>query len=126
MTNSKYIQDFCKLLQVNTVSNGGDFATFHKVLAQVFPQVHAHLHKVDLSAVAGDRDYANVLLFKWEGISHDKPLVLMAHQDVVPVNETHWDYPPFDATIVQNNVFLQSIAPRAYTLSSTIVASKGG
>ncbi|MBQ2894932.1 MAG: M20/M25/M40 family metallo-hydrolase, partial [Clostridia bacterium] len=119
MTNSKYIQDFCKLLQVNTVSNGGDFATFHKVLAQVFPQVHAHLHKVDLSAVAGDRDYANVLLFKWEGIFHDKPLVLMAHQDVVPVNETHWDYPPFDATIVDDKVYARGAIDCKNTLFCT-------
>ena len=122
MTNSKYIRDFCKLLQVNTVSNGGDFATFHKVLAQVFPQVHAHLHKVDLSAVAGDRDYANVLLFKWEGISHDKPLVLMAHQDVVPVNETHWDYPPFDATIVDDKVYARGAIDCKNTLFCTMMA----
>ena len=39
------------------------------------------------------------LLFKWEGRAHDEPTVLMAHYDVVPVNEEQWDKPPFDAVI---------------------------
>ncbi|MBQ8433647.1 MAG: M20/M25/M40 family metallo-hydrolase [Clostridia bacterium] len=122
MTNSKYIQDFCKLLQCNTISNGGDFATFHKVLREVFPLVHARLQKVDLSLVAGERDYTNVLLFKWEGANHDKPLVLMAHQDVVPVDEAHWDYPPFDATVVDDKVYARGAIDCKNTLFCTMMA----
>ena len=39
------------------------------------------------------------LLFKWEGRSHDKPAVMMAHYDVVPVNEELWEKPAFEAIL---------------------------
>lgn len=122
MTNSKYTQDFCKLLQCNTITNVGDFATFRNVLKQVFPLVHAHLQKVDLSFVAGNRDFSDVLLFKWDGISHDKPLVLMAHQDVVPVDENAWKYPPFDATVVDGRVYARGSLDCKNTLFCTMMA----
>ncbi len=122
MTNSNYTQDFCKLLQCNTVTDCGDFVTFHNVLKQVFPLVHTHLQKVDLSSVAGSCDYTNVLLFKWDGISHDKPLVLMAHQDVVPADENAWDYPPFDATVVDGKVYARGTLDCKSTLFCTMMA----
>ena len=39
------------------------------------------------------------LLFKWPGKTAGDPTVLMAHYDVVPVNEENWEKPPFDAII---------------------------
>ena len=39
------------------------------------------------------------LLFKWPGKTAGDPAVLMAHYDVVPVNEDQWDKPAFDAII---------------------------
>ncbi len=39
------------------------------------------------------------LLFKWQGENHDNPCVLMAHYDVVPVNEELWQMPAFDGII---------------------------
>jgi len=39
------------------------------------------------------------LLFKWEGRAHDTASVMMAHYDVVPVDEEKWDKPPFEGII---------------------------
>ena len=40
------------------------------------------------------------LLFHWAGRSADRPVVLMAHLDVVPVEEdAPWQHPPFGAEI---------------------------
>ena len=39
------------------------------------------------------------LLFKWAGKTSGDPTILMAHYDVVPVNEENWQKPPFDAII---------------------------
>ena len=43
------------------------------------------------------------LLFRWPGKIHTEPAVLMAHYDVVPVNEENWEKPPFEA-ILENDV----------------------
>lgn len=39
------------------------------------------------------------LLFHWKGKGEGKPSVLMAHYDVVPVEEDKWTHPAFDAEI---------------------------
>ncbi|MDO4990516.1 MAG: M20/M25/M40 family metallo-hydrolase, partial [Eubacteriales bacterium] len=39
------------------------------------------------------------LLFRWQGKSEGAPAVLMAHYDVVPVEEAHWSRPAFEAII---------------------------
>ena len=39
------------------------------------------------------------LLFKWPGKAVGDPAILMAHYDVVPVNEENWEKPPFEAII---------------------------
>ena len=39
------------------------------------------------------------LLFRWQGKKTDKPTVLMAHYDVVPVNEEMWDKPAFESIL---------------------------
>ncbi|KAI9336717.1 carboxypeptidase S [Obelidium mucronatum] len=71
------------------------FTRFHEYLASVFPLVHTHLNKRVIN------EYS--LLYTWEGKNKDaEPMVLMAHQDVVPVlPETlnQWSYPPFSGYI---------------------------
>ena len=39
------------------------------------------------------------LLFHWKGKTDGDPAVLMAHYDVVPVEEDNWQKPAFDAII---------------------------
>ena len=43
------------------------------------------------------------LLFRWPGKRNASPSVMMAHYDVVPVNEESWDKPPFSG-IIENGV----------------------
>ena len=43
------------------------------------------------------------LLLRWPGKSEKNPTVLMAHYDVVPVDEEKWEKPPFEA-IIENGV----------------------
>ncbi|MCW2837762.1 MAG: peptidase [Marmoricola sp.] len=68
------------------------FEEFIAILAVEFPLLHERLtlHRV----------LAHSLLFRWEGRSDADPVVLMAHLDVVPVDETApWQHPPFAAEI---------------------------
>lgn len=68
-----------------------EFVKFHDYLEKAFPSVHSKL-KVEKVNTYG-------LLYTWEGTDPDlKPLLLTAHQDVVPVLDPtlkDWTYPPF-------------------------------
>jgi len=67
------------------------FYDFEKYLEATFPNVHNKLKK-DVVNTHG-------LLYTWEGSDSDlKPTLLMAHQDVVPVEKSTfsaWTHPPF-------------------------------
>lgn len=67
------------------------FFEFHKYLEEYFPLVHKHLKLEKVNGVG--------LLYTWEGSEQDlKPILFMAHQDVVPVDRKTWDdwkHPPF-------------------------------
>jgi carboxypeptidase PM20D1 len=68
------------------------FEALHGELARRFPRLHQRLerHRVGVHA----------LLFRWAGESAERPVVLMAHQDVVPVDESApWQHPPFEAEL---------------------------
>ena len=68
-----------------------NFPKFHEYLKTTFPLVHENL-KLELVNKFG-------LLYTWKGTNDTmKPVLLMSHQDVVPVNEETWDewkFPPF-------------------------------
>ncbi|GAV55239.1 hypothetical protein ZYGR_0AS05630 [Zygosaccharomyces rouxii] len=67
------------------------FYQFHDYLEKTFPLVHQHLKVEKINEIG--------LLYTWEGSESSlKPVIFMAHQDVVPVNKITWDeweYPPF-------------------------------
>jgi carboxypeptidase PM20D1 len=67
------------------------FEAFRDFLEQTYPLVHDSLEK---ETVAG-----HSLLFRWEGSDPSaQPIMLLAHQDVVPVEpdtEDAWERPPF-------------------------------
>lgn len=70
------------------------FDDFVALLAELYPLVHAHLEL--------ERHTDLGLLFRWKGrrAASDGPLVLMAHFDVVPVDESDaWTHPPFDGHV---------------------------
>lgn len=71
----------------------GKFAPLHDYLEKAFPLVHSTLKKELINGVG--------LVYTWapKNTKGKKPLLLMAHQDVVPVNVDtldRWTYPPFD------------------------------
>ncbi|WP_286690854.1 MULTISPECIES: M20/M25/M40 family metallo-hydrolase [unclassified Aeromicrobium] len=73
------------------------FARLHALLAEHFPLLHAQLERVDLGDAA-----PRALLWRWAGASPDRPVVLMAHQDVVPVTpDDPWTHDAFAADVVE-------------------------
>ena len=93
------------LVRIPTVSHRdpaeNDTAAFDEFLAELarqFPLLHAELELT--------RIHAHGLLFHWPGRSAARPVVLMAHLDVVPVDEdAPWQHQPFGASIVDGDVW---------------------
>lgn len=82
-----------RLVQVPTVATNGDapFAEFVALLAELYPLVHERL---SLETVT-DRG----LLYVWKGATSERPVVLMAHYDVVPVEPEGWSDDPFSGRL---------------------------
>lgn len=92
-----------RMIQLPTVSAELDergmapFDDFVALLAELYPLVHAQLTLERVTDLG--------LLFHWRGSSDAAPVVLMAHYDVVPVDESDpWTHPPFSGTIADGRV----------------------
>lgn len=88
-----------RMIQLPTVSaeiteRGHEpFEAFVALLEELYPLVHEHLERERITDLG--------LLFRWRGEDRDRdPAVLMAHFDVVPVDESDaWTHPPFAGRI---------------------------
>ncbi len=77
------------------------FVGFHAFLDSAYPLVHQQLKKESVNHLS--------LLYTWEGTDPSlPPVVLMAHQDVVPVipgTEGAWTHPPFSGAVADGSVW---------------------
>lgn len=102
------IARFAKSLTYKTISwqeaekfDSSEFRNFHAFLKEQFPLMDSLL----------DKQYINELslLYKWQGSNPNlKPILLMAHQDVVPVDTAKldvWDELPFAGKISNGWVY---------------------
>jgi carboxypeptidase PM20D1 len=75
----------------NPDQNADEFRKLHAYLAQRFPLVHATLKREVVAGLS--------LLYTWQGTdAKAQPILLMAHQDVVPIapgTERNWQADPF-------------------------------
>ncbi len=93
------------LVRIPTVSHRDleltDATVFDDFLAELrrqFPLLHERLELI--------RIHTHGLLFHWPGVSDARPVVLMAHLDVVPVDgEAPWQHDPFGADIVDGRMW---------------------
>ena len=98
----KAVDALQQLVQCKTISYNDpameDDAEFQKLI-DLLPKLYPHVFEVCTLRKLPDRG----LLFHWKGKHNDEPSVMMAHYDVVPVNEGSWDKPPF-AGIIEDGV----------------------
>jgi carboxypeptidase PM20D1 len=80
-------------------SNTQAFERFREWLSATYPRFHATTQRT----LVGD----GTLLFEWRGTDASlRPIVLMAHQDVVPVPQPdRWRQPPFSGAIVDGEIW---------------------
>lgn len=87
----------CKTVSYNdhSLEDEGEFQKLISLLPTLYPNVFAACTFRQLP----DR----ALLLRWPGKQAGDPAVMMAHYDVVPVNEEKWDKPPF-AGIIEDGI----------------------
>lgn len=82
-------------------SNAQEFQNFHAFLGKSFPLAHRHLGKELINE--------HSLLYTWQGKdARLKPILLLAHMDVVPVEpetEKSWTHGPFAGKIADGYVW---------------------
>jgi len=100
-------QNLSKAVQFKTISFSEDaipdstaFNGFHQFLSEAFPLLHQNLSLEKIN------EYS--LLYKWEGSdASKKPIILLSHQDVVPVDQptlNAWESGPFEGTITDTHI----------------------
>ena len=87
----------CKTISYNDPSLEED-SEFEKLIG-LLPTLYPRVFEVCSLQRLPDR----ALLFRWPGRQQGDPAVMMAHYDVVPVNEENWDKPPF-AGIIEDGI----------------------
>ena len=77
------------------------FKQMHDLLARNYPQVWALREEVPAAAYS--------VLYRWPGTEPElAPIVLLAHMDVVPVDDAsreQWTHPPFSGAIVDGSIW---------------------
>lgn len=102
---SRAVERLSRAIQFRTVSHrdparssSAEFARLRDFLRDAFPLVHAQLER----EVVG----AHSLLYAWRGAdSALKPMLLMAHMDVVPADEQGWRHSPFSGALADGYVW---------------------
>ena len=98
VNRQKIIQDMQKLIRCRTVSfrdesliNQNEFLKFRELLTKLYPNIAGTCTRYLIDTTG--------IVYHWKGKNPTSPIVLMAHYDVVPVEESKWKYPPFDAVL---------------------------
>lgn len=91
------LKNLSEMIKCKTISNKdsslvdeSEFEKFRLLLPELYPTVYEKSEKEDIDGG---------LLFKIKGKSQENPSVLMAHFDVVPVDEEKWDEDPFGGEV---------------------------
>ena len=97
-----------RAIRFRTISNQNkaenlveEWDSLHLWLQDTYPAAHKAMRR----EIIGD----GALLYEWPGSDGAlKPIIMMAHQDVVPVTEgaeKDWKYPPFSGQLAENAVW---------------------
>ncbi len=116
------IETLRALVRCKTVSYADhaleDDAEFERLIDSL-PSLYPNIFKVCSFERLPDR----AILFKWKGKDHSRASVMMAHYDVVPVNEEGWDKPAFDAILEDGVIWGRGTLDTKVTFNGVLFAA---
>ncbi len=122
LENDKVIENLRTLVRFKTISYRDssleDNAEFEALLNEL-PKLYKNVYSTCTQTLLENR----AVLIKWEGKKHDAPSVMMAHYDVVPVNEELWDKPPFEAILEDGVIWGRGTLDTKVTVNGILSAA---
>lgn len=117
------VNSLAELIKCRTVSYNDheleDDAEFEKLISKL-PALYPNVVKTCPMQRMEDR----ALLFHWKGRGAGKPSVLMAHYDVVPVEEENWTHPAFEAEITDGVMWGRGTLDTKVTFNGILSAAE--
>ncbi len=117
------VDALAQLVRCKTVSNADpekeDDAEFEKLIGLI-PVLYPHVAET----CSMQRMPYRGLLFRWKGKGDGKPSVLMAHYDVVAVEDDKWTHPAFDAEIIDGVMWGRGTLDTKNTLNGVLSAAE--
>ena len=118
----KAVENLRTLIRCRTVSNTNhaleDDAEFEKLI-NTLPTLYPNVFKTCKVERLADRG----LLFTWSGKEHTEPTVLMAHYDVVDVDEAGWKKPPFEGVLEDGVLWGRGALDTKVTFNGVLTAA---
>ncbi len=117
------VEHLARMVRIPTVSNAdpaqfdeAQFAAFRALLPELYPKVFAACSCEQL-------DHTELLL-RWPGKSSAAPVVLMAHYDVVPVEEDRWQHLPFCGEVIEGELWGRGTLDTKITLMGILESAE--
>ncbi len=116
------IENLRELIRCKTVSSADksieDPIEFEKLIA-LLPKLYSNIYpKLEVKTFKN-----RGILLKWRGKSSEKPSIMMAHYDVVPVDESGWLVPPFEAVVKDGVMWGRGTCDTKITLNGAMTAA---
>ncbi len=100
----------------HSLENDAEFEKLIGKLPELYPNV--------VKTCPMQRFDGRALLFHWKGKGEGKPAVLMAHYDVVPVEEENWTHPAFDAEVIDGVMWGRGTLDTKVTFNGILSAAE--
>ena len=117
------VEHLAQMVRVPTVSSyrleefdEEKFEEFRGLLKKFYPKV--------FETCTYERFDHTEMLFTWKGKSSAAPVVLMAHYDVVPVEESRWRHPPFCGEVFDGELWGRGTLDTKITLMGILEAAE--
>ena len=123
LDEEKIVSDMVEMVRCKTISDRdeikidkSEFEKFRGLLKERFPLIHKNC-SLELIGKTG-------LLYQWKGESPSRPVVLMAHYDVVPADEKSWEKPAFEGIIENGEIWGRGTLDTKSTLCGIMEAAE--